>query len=201
MTTELAEAYPLRRREVAKRLNDASGDTLIVTGIGSTSWDFTAAGGGPHIFPLWGAMGGAIPVGLGLALAQPKKRVLVCTGDGEALMGLGSLATVADKAPHNLAICIFDNERYGETGMQVTFTARTADLSATAAALGIPITGTIIDETQLEAALPVILEAQGPIVKVIKVRAEKLDFALPAKDGAYLKTRFRLSLLGEAGVL
>ncbi|MEE8303336.1 MAG: aldehyde dehydrogenase, partial [Candidatus Tectomicrobia bacterium] len=96
--------------------------------------------------------------------------------------------------------CIFDNEHYGETGMQVTFTARTADLAATAAALGIPITGTIIDETQLETALPIIREAEGPIVKVIKVRTEQLDFALPEKDGAYLKTRFRLALLGDSGV-
>jgi len=200
MSTERAEAYPLHRREVAKRLNDTSGDTLIVTGLGSTNWDFTAAGDGPHLFQLWGAMGGAIPMGLGLALAQPTKRVLVATGDGEALMGVGSLATVAVKAPRNLAICIFDNERYGETGMQATATAQVADLAATAAALGIATTGIVKDEAELEAALPTIREAEGPVFMVIKVQAEPLEFVLPAKDGVYLKNRFRLALLGDAGV-
>ncbi len=200
MSTERAESYPLHRREVAQRLNDTSGDTLIVTGLGSTNWDFTAAGDGPHIFPLWGAMGGAIPMGLGLALAQPDRRVLVCTGDGEALMGIGSLATVAVRAPRNLAICVFDNERYGETGMQATATAHTADLAATAAALGIPVTGTIRDEAELDAALPTIRESDGPVFQVIKVMAERLDFVLPARDGVHLKNRFRLALLGDAGV-
>ncbi len=200
MSNERAESYPLHRREVAKRLNDTSGDTLIVTGLGSTNWDFTAAGDGPHIFPLWGAMGGAIPTALGLALAQPEKRVLVCTGDGEALMGIGSIATVAVKAPRNLVICVFDNERYGETGMQATATAHTADLAATAAALGIATTATIRDEAELDAALPTIREAEGPVFLVIKVRAEPLPFVLPTKDGVQLKNRFRLALLGAAGV-
>ena len=200
MGTERSENYPLHRREVAKVLNDSSGATLIVTGLGSTNWDFTAAGDGPHIFPLWGAMGGAVPMGLGLALAQPEKRILVCTGDGEMLMGVGSLATVAVKAPGNLVICVFDNERYGETGMQATHTAHRADLAATAKALGIPVTGTINDEAALQAALPTIQSAQGPVFQVIKVKAEPLDFVLPVKDGVHLKNRFRTALLGDAGV-
>ena len=90
----------------------------MVAGLGSTAWDVTAAGDRPLNFPLWGAMGGAAMLGLGLALAQPARRVLVMTGDGELLMGLGSLATIAVQRPPNLAIVVFDNERYGETGMQ-----------------------------------------------------------------------------------
>ena len=195
-----SESYDLRRREVATKLNDASGSTLIVTGLGSTNWDFTAAGDGPHIFPLWGAMGGAVPMGLGLALAQPEKRVLVATGDGEMLMGIGSLAAVAVKAPKNLVICVFDNERYGETGMQATHTASVADLALTAKGLGIAHTETIATEDELEAALPAIRTGPGPRFYDIKVRAEPLDFITPAKDGAYLKDRFRLALLGAAGV-
>jgi len=195
-----AESFSLHRREVAKTLLNAKDDMLIVTGLGSTNWDFTAAGDCARIFPLWGAMGGAVAMGLGLALAQPDKRVLVATGDGEALMGVGAFATVAVQAPKNLTICVFDNERYGETGMQTTHTASVADLAATAAGLGIKDTGTITDEAELQAALPAITGGEGPVFRVIKVRAEKLDFVLPSKDGVHLKNRFRMALLGDGAV-
>ena len=167
-----------------------------MTGLGSTNWDFTAAGDCARIFPLWGAMGGAVPTGLGLALAQPTKRVLVATGDGEMLMGIGALATVAVQAPKNLAICVFDNERYGETGMQTTHTASVADLALTAQGLGIKNTGTITDEGELNAELDTIVNADGPVFRTIKVRAEPLEFVLPSKDGVHLKNRFRAELLG-----
>ena len=114
-------------RSRARLLADP-GDLLVVAGLGSTAWDVTAAGDRPLNFPLWGAMGGAAMIGLGLALAQPQRRVLVITGDGELLMGLGSLATIGVQRPPNLAIVVFDNERYGETGMQATHT-RTASTS------------------------------------------------------------------------
>ena len=142
-------------------------------------------------------MGGAAPIGLGLALAQPDHRVLVLTGDGEMLMGMGSLATVALQAPRNLSICTFDNERYGETGMQSTHTAAAADLAGVAAACGIGTYGTVRTAEELDAALPVILEAAGPVYHAIKVRAENLDFVLPPKDGVQLKNRFRQALLGD----
>ena len=137
-----SEQFPLRRREVAARLLADAGDLLVVAGLGSTAWDVTAAGDRPLNFPLWGAMGGATMVGLGLALAQPERRVLVITGDGELLMGIGSLATIAVQRPPNLAIVVFDNERYGETGMQATHTAHGVDLAGVAAACGFPLTGT-----------------------------------------------------------
>ncbi|MGH6887416.1 MAG: thiamine pyrophosphate-dependent enzyme, partial [Geminicoccales bacterium] len=108
-----SERFPLRRREVAEVLLADRGDMLVVAGLGSTAWDVTAAGDHPLNFPLWGAMGSAAAIGLGLALAQPERRVLVITGDGDMLMGLGSLATVAVQQPANLAIVAFDNERYG----------------------------------------------------------------------------------------
>ncbi|MGH6917109.1 MAG: thiamine pyrophosphate-dependent enzyme, partial [Geminicoccaceae bacterium] len=148
-------------------------------------------------FPLWGAMGGAAMLGLGLALARPERRVLVITGDGELLMGLGGLATIAVQRPANLALVVFDNERYGETGMQATHTAHGVDLAAVAAACGFPLTGTLREEAQVEAALPLIRTAPGPILYAAKVRAEPLPFALPPKDGAYLKDRFRHALLGN----
>ncbi|MBT6094147.1 MAG: aldehyde dehydrogenase [Rhodospirillaceae bacterium] len=197
-----ADAFPLRRRAVAKQILDAGGDDLlIITGLGSTNWDFTAAGDCERIFPLWGAMGGAIPMALGLAMAQPEKRVLVATGDAETLMGVGSLATVAVQAPDNLAIAVFDNERYGETGMQATATAHKADLAAIARGSGIPVAATVTDQAELDAAMPVMLTQPGPSVTVIKIRAEPLPFVLPPKDGAYLKDRFRVALLGSAGIV
>lgn len=197
-----ADSFPLRRREVAQQISDAGGDgLLVVTGLGSTNWDFTAAGDRDLIFPLWGVMGGAVPLALGLAMAQPDKRVLVATGDAEILMGLGSFATVAIQAPANLAIAVFDNERYGETGMQATATAHAADLAAIAAASGVSVTGTVRNQAELDAAVPAMLEGRGPSVHVIKVRAEPLPFVLPPKDGAYLKDRFRMALLGDGGVV
>ena len=196
-----AKAYELRRRDVAKRISDLGGtELLIVTGLGSTNWDFTAAGDRDLIFPMWGAMGGAVPLGLGLALAQPNRKVLVATGDGEMLMGLGSLASVAVQAPTNLTIVIFDNEHYGETGMQQSATANKADIASIAAGCGIRSAVTINNEMELEKALPDLFESPGPSLWDIKVRAESLDFDFQPMDGSILKDRFRQELLGMAGI-
>jgi len=193
-----SESFPLHRRDVAKALlNDRNG-LLVVAGLGSCAWDITAAGDDPLNFPLWGAMGGAASIGLGLALAQPERRVLVLTGDGEMLMGLGSLATVALQRPENLAVVVLDNERYGETGMQKTHTAFGVDLAEVAKAAGFSVTGSAGDQAELDVALPVILDAPGPVFYDIKVRAENLDFVLPTNDGVELKNRFRKALLGKA---
>jgi thiamine pyrophosphate-dependent acetolactate synthase large subunit-like protein len=189
-----SERFPLRRREVARALLADRGDLLVVAGLGSTAWDVTAAGDHPLNFPLWGAMGGAAALGLGLALAQPDRRVLVISGDGEVLMGLGALATIAVQRPANLALVAFDNERYGETGMQPTHTAHDVDLAAMARAAGIPVTGSVHDQAALEAALPAIRAEPGLVFFAIKVRAEPLPF-VPPKDGAHLKDRFRTALL------
>jgi thiamine pyrophosphate-dependent acetolactate synthase large subunit-like protein len=145
-------------------------------------------------------MGSAAMIGLGLALAQRTRRVLVLTGDGEQLMALGALATIAAQRPPNLAIVVLDNERYGETGMQPTHTAHGVDLAGIAAAAGFPLAGTIRAADELEPVRQLIHEQSGPIFYAIKVRAEPLPFVMPPKDGAYLKDRFRLALLGPAAV-
>jgi len=190
----------LRRRDAVAALLAERGETLVVAGLGAPAWDVTAVGDQALNFPLWGAMGGAALIGLGLALAQPARRVLVVTGDGEMLMGLGGLATIALMAPRNLAIVVLDNERYGETGMQATHTAADADLAAIAAAAGIPVAQTVWDAAALRAAIPVIRGDGGPVFFDIKVKAETLALALPPKDGAYLKDRFRVALLGDKAV-
>ena len=196
MDTDRSKNYPLDRRAVVRTILGRRGNLLVVAGLGASAWDVTAAGDEPLNFPLWGAMGGAVSVGLGLAQAQPSRRILVITGDGEMLMGLGSLATVAIQHPPNLAIVVLDNERYGETGMQPTHTSGSVDLAAVAAAAGIPNSRTITDENDLKSALPQILNKDELVFLDIKVRAEKLPLVLPPKDGAYLKDRFRLALLG-----
>jgi thiamine pyrophosphate-dependent acetolactate synthase large subunit-like protein len=143
-------------------------------------------------------MGGAAMVGLGLALAQPKRRVLVITGDGEMLMGLGALATIAVAGPANLAVAVIDNERYGETGMQETHTGHGVDVAGMARAAGFKDARLVATATELEAAIPVLLAAPGPVFANIKVSAERPPMVLPPRDGTYLKHRFRTAVLGSA---
>src|SRR5215813_13845211 len=132
MTEMIGSNAMLDRRELVKRLLVERGDLLVVPGLGTPTYDVAAAGDHPLNFYLWGAMGGAAMIGLGLALAQPERRVLVLTGDGEALMGLGSLATIGVKQPGNLVIIVLDNQHYGETGMQPSHTRAGIDLVAVA---------------------------------------------------------------------
>ncbi len=197
MDATRSEAFVLHRRDVVAALLAERGEMLVVAGLGAPAWDVAAAGDSALDFPLWAAMGGAAMVGLGLALAQPARRVLVITGDGEMLMGLGSLATIAAQAPANLAICVLDNERYGETGMQTTHTAADADLAAIAAACGVPLAATVRDDTGLGAAIAQLRESAGPVFVTIKVRAEDLALVLPPRDPVHLKDRFREALLGD----
>ena len=192
--------YPLNRREVVKALLADRGELLVVAGLGGTVWDCTAAGDTPLNFYLWGAMGSAAMIGLGLANAQPDRRVLVISGDGEQLMGLGGLATIGVEQPRNLAIAVIDNEHFGETGMQPTHTAGTVDLAAVASAAGFAQTGVAKDEASLNAMIPMVREAAGPVLLVVKVNTDSLPLVMPSRDGAYLKDRFRAALLGPDAV-
>lgn len=187
----------LKRRDVVAQLLADRGELLVVAGLGSTAWDCTAAGDHALTFPLWGAMGQAAMMGLGLALAQPERRVLVVTGDGEMLMGLGSLATIGVQRPENLSVVVIDNERYGETGMQATHTASGVDLAAVARACGFPHAATLTRAEELAALRAAIHGRPGPNYATIKVVAEKIPLVLPPRDGGLLKARFRRALLGE----
>ena len=187
----------MRRREVAEILLKDRKGLLVVAGLGSTAWDVSAAGDSPLNFPLWGAMGNAAMFGLGLALAQPRRRVLVITGDGEMLMGLGSLATIGVQKPRNLSVVVIDNERYGETGMQKTHTAAGVDLAKVAAACGFRVARLIRDCARLNSLRAAIHASPGPLFAQVKVQAEKLPLVLPPRDGALLKSRFRKALLGN----
>lgn len=188
----------LDRRVTTAGILKQRGKALIVAGLGAPCWDMAAAGDDPLNFYAWGGMGGAAMIGLGLALAQPARRVLVITGDGEMLMGLGSLATIAAQRPRNLAILVQDNEHYGETGMQITHTRLGVDLAGMAKAAGFATTGTIYTNTQLKTWIPKLYRQPGPLFAVLKVKADRAPMVLPPRDGTVLKNRFRQALLGDA---
>ena len=198
----------LQRRPLVKRILDGADDNLLViAGLGSPNWDVTEAGDRPLNMPLWGGMGAPVGMGLGLALAQPNKRVLVITGDGDMLMSLGSLATVATQQPENLAIAVLDNEKFGETGNQATHTSPRnngptdsgagADLALIAQGCGIADTGTVRDQSEVAQLVKDLRSRKGPVFRVVKVMVEKLEFVMPPQDGAHLKDRFRQALLGS----
>ena len=188
-----------RRAAVAALLKDRRG-LLVVTGLGSPTYDVHAAGDHDGNYYLWGAMGGAALVGLGLALAQPDRRVLVVTGDGEQLMGLGGFATIAAAKPRNLALAVIDNQHYGETGMQASHTGLGIDLAAIAGASGFAAAVTLRSLEEIaRVALSLNEAAAGPRLFVIKVAAENPPRSMPSRDAVFIKNRFRAHLGFPAG--
>jgi thiamine pyrophosphate-dependent acetolactate synthase large subunit-like protein len=183
-----------RRDAIATLLAKRPGDLLVVPGLGSTTWDLASLGDDDRNFYLWGAMGGAAMIGLGLALAQPKKRIAVITGDGDMLMGLGGLATIAVQRPANLAVIVFDNGRYGETGMQESHTARAVDLAAVARGCGIESVHDVRDAAQLRRLADLLAGFQAPFFARVRIAADEPPRVLPIKDGVALKSRFRRAL-------
>lgn len=185
----------LERRAAVAALLEDRGELLVVAGLGSPAYDLHAAGDSDANFYLWGAMGSAALIGLGLAQAQPKKTVLALTGDGEQLMGLGGLATIAIAKPRNLVVAVIDNGHFGETGMQPSHTGRGLDLAAVAAAAGFAETRNASDLAGVEVLRRALhAPADGPRLFVIKVAAENPPRSLPARDAVYLKNRFRARL-------
>jgi thiamine pyrophosphate-dependent acetolactate synthase large subunit-like protein len=182
------------RRAFVARLIGACPDALVVTGLGSPSYDAFAAGDRDRTFYLWGAMGGAVPMALGLALAQPDRPVLAITGDGEALMGLGALATVGAQRPANLAIVVLDNAHYGETGMQRSHTGLGTRLAQVARACGIADAIEVRALDEADAIARRVAARGGPAFVQVHVASDALPRALPPRDGAFLKSRFRAAL-------
>ncbi len=182
------------RREFVSRLLSALPHALVVTGLGSASYDVFAAGDRDENFYLWGAMGGAASMGLGLALAQPDRSVVVITGDGEQLMGIGSLATIAAKQPRNLTLVVLDNGHFGETGMQRSHTSLGTDLVAVAKGFGITGAMTADSLEHCGAIAEQITARQGTGFVQVRVRADEPPRALPPRDGSYVKNRFRATL-------
>lgn len=187
----------LDRRQVVATLLAERGALLVVTGLGAPTYDVAAAGDDPRNFYLWGAMGGAAMVGLGLATAQPDRPVAVVTGDGEQLMGMGALATIGARRPANLSIVVLDNERYGETGGQLTHTAKGVNLAGVARACGFHEVLTVHTDEQVQGLRDRLQRRQGCLFAVVKVDPTDLPRVLPPRDGALLARRFREAVVGE----
>ena len=184
----------LDRRDAVATLLKGRRDLVVVTGLGSATYDVAAVGDHDRNVYLWGAMGGTATLALGLALAQPTTPVLVVTGDGEMLMGMGAFATIAGKQPKNLSVVVLDNGLYGETGGQESHTA-TTDLAGVARACGIADTRTITDQAGVEAfAARVHALGAGPAVAVIKIKPGELTRVLPTRDGHAVRLRVRHAL-------
>jgi thiamine pyrophosphate-dependent acetolactate synthase large subunit-like protein len=184
----------LDRRDAIRILLERRDELLLVTGLGSTTWDAAAVGDDPRNFYLWGAMGSAALIGLGLALAQPQRRVLVVTGDGEMLMGLGGLATVAVQRPPNLSVAVFDNGHYGETGMQPSHTGAGVELVGVARACGIRETFEISDALGLHDFAGRVHKSTNTLFARVAIRADEPPRVLPPRDGVELKNRFRRAI-------
>ena len=182
----------LDRRVVVARILRDPGDMLVVTGLGSATYDAGAAGDRPENFYLWGAMGGAVMIGLGLSIAQPDRRVLVITGDGEMLMGIGSLATAAAQAPGNLAVVVLDNAQFGETGAQTSHTGLGTNLAAVAAGCGWPATADVADMAGVENLAGRLRRER--LFAVVRISPAEVPRFLPPRNGAVLTHRMHQAL-------
>ena len=189
-----APSFVLDRRQAVPALIGRHQDFLIVTGLAGTSRDIAAlTGDGAHTYTMAGAMGGAAMIGLGLALARRDKRVLVVTGDGELLMNVGSLATIAVLNPPNLSIVCVDNGHYGETGYQRSHTSLGVDLEKIAGACGIKRTLAIEQEAELAAGARLIREGNGASFVLLRVKPTEPPAYKRDLDPASCRTRFRVA--------
>jgi thiamine pyrophosphate-dependent acetolactate synthase large subunit-like protein len=186
----------LDRRDFVHELLTDRGDLLVVSGLGSATYDAAAVGDHPLNFYLWGAMGGTLMIGLGLALARPDRRVAVITGDGDFLMGLGSLATIGVKQPKNLAIVVLDNAHYGETGMQASATQSGIDPVAMALACRFKQAREIMGIEDASAIRALLHTGEGPLLVHAHIKSEDTPRVLPLRDGHAIKERFIAALNG-----
>ena len=196
--TQINEDFLLDRRTAVPAVIGEPSDFLIISGLSGAARDIGhLTEGAPNTYLLGGAMGAAASMGLGLALAQPDRRVLIVSGDGEFLMNVSSLATIGHMRPSNLAMLCIDNGRYGETGNQESHTYRTADLAAIAHGSGIDITLTVRSEDQFEQATRVLRSESGPSFVVLRVNdGAPADYARNF-DAVETKANFRRALLAD----
>jgi thiamine pyrophosphate-dependent acetolactate synthase large subunit-like protein len=191
----MSKANLLDRREVVSSLLADRKGSIVVGGLGASTYDIAAAGDSDRNLYLWGAMGGAVMIGLGIALAQPELPVVVITGDGDMLMGMGSLATVGLQAPKNLSIVVLDNEVYGETGGQASHTADNVDFVGIARSCGIEDARALSTMAEIEAYAARLQDlSSGPRFASVKIDSANLERVLSSRDGQYTVTRIRGSL-------
>ncbi len=183
----------MTRLEATRRLKALVTNEPVIASLGHPAYDLFEAGDRPENFYTWGSMGLASSIGLGLAMAQPERRVIVLDGDGSLLMNLGSLATIATVAPANLIVIVWDNELYGTTGGQPTATAGGADLAGAAEALGIASVVTVWEPEEFDSAIGIAQREPGPWVIVAKV-SESGVATKPPLDSPMIKRRFMAAI-------
>ncbi len=191
---QAAKQGTIDRRVFVAGLVKACREALIITGLGSTSYDVFAAGDDARNFYLWGAMGGAAALGLGLAIAQPKKSVLIVTGDGEQLMGLGAMATIGVQRPHNLSLVVIDNGHFGETGMQQSHSGLGTRLTDIARGCNFDEVTEVTEMSGLPRLAERVNARSGSTFAQVRVSAAETVKALPPRDGVHVKNRFRAAL-------
>jgi thiamine pyrophosphate-dependent acetolactate synthase large subunit-like protein len=191
----MSKANLLERRSVVSALLEGRKDAIAVGGLGASTYDIAAAGDHDRNLYLWGAMGGAVMIGLGVALAQPTLPVVVITGDGEMLMGMGSLATVGLQQPKNLSIVVLDNEVYGETGGQASHTGANTDLVGVAKSCGIADARAMATMGEVEAFAKSMQDtSHGPRFASVKIDSANLERVLASRDGTFIVNRIRGAL-------
>jgi thiamine pyrophosphate-dependent acetolactate synthase large subunit-like protein len=186
----MSKPNQIQRRPFVAGLLKLRGNALVVPGLGSPTWDIFAAGDSADYLYSWGGMGLAVPTALGIALAQPNRRVLALTGDGEMMMGIGSLAVVADQAPKNLGILVLDNEKFSETGRQRGLTSQKTDMCAVAKGFGIGQTRLVTEQGKTPELADFLFKTPGPVFAVAKIAITEDPWRLPEKDGATIARRF-----------
>ena len=184
----------LDRREFVAKLLALCPDALVITGLGSPTYDVFAAGDSPNHFYLWGAMGGSTAMAIGLAIAQPFRSVLAITGDGEQLMGIGSLATAGAHQPPNLSLVVLDNGHFGETGMQRSHSSLGTRLAQVANACGIEQAIEIHQMEGVDTVAERVNARAGLNFSQVLVKPDELPRAMPSRDGVFVKNRFRQAL-------
>jgi thiamine pyrophosphate-dependent acetolactate synthase large subunit-like protein len=194
-SAKAAPKYELDRIDAVPKIIGKPGDLLFVAGLAGTSKDLAhITNDGPNFYGMAGAMGAAVSMGLGLALARPDKKVVVATGDGELLMNIGALATVSIMNPPNLSILCVDNGHYGETGYQLSHTSLGVDLEQMAIGAGVKSTMTVESEDQIAAGARMLRESNGTCFVLLRVKpTDPLKFKRDL-DPAATRVRFRLGM-------
>jgi thiamine pyrophosphate-dependent acetolactate synthase large subunit-like protein len=199
MSNERQSVQTLNRTELTRRLvRRLTHEEAVIGGIGNANFDMFAVGHRPQNFYMLGSMGLTVPIALGVALAQPRRPVLALEGDGSLLMQLGCLATVAERAPKNLTIIVWDNGIYQITGSQPTPGAATADLVAIARAAGIANSAWAADEDEFDRLVASALKGGAPHLIAARID-NKPAVATTDRDPVQIRERFMRGLGVKTG--
>lgn len=183
--TKVMNRFDVTSRLIA-RLKD---EEAVIGGIGNTNFDLWAAGHRPQNFYMLGSMGLAFPIALGVALAQPARRVVALEGDGSLLMQLGALSTIAALRPKNLTMIVMDNGIYQITGAQPTPAANVADIVAIALGSGLANSAWAADEEDFERLVEAAMSADEPSLIAVRID-DKPGVGTTRRDPVQIRERF-----------